>query len=538
MTALTAADLVAPLEGPGPFTVFAPTDAAFGKLPPGAIADLLRPENKQELIKVLTYHVVVGKAITAADIIAMGPPFKLEMANGIATNITKVGNSIKINNSTVIQVDIMASNGIIHAIDTVLLPRDIVNTVASDGRFKTLVTALTAADLVAPLKGNGPFTVFAPTDAAFANLPPGVLDDLLKPENKPKLVKILTYHVVAGRALTATDIIAMNPPFKLEMANDIATTIIRDQSNIRINTATVIQADIIALNGVIHAIDTVLLPPDILDIIAGDAQFRILVNALVVANLARSLKGDGPFTLFAPTDAAFAKLPPGTLDDLLKPENRAKLTNILTYHVVDGRALTVADIQALNPPFQLEMANGVATLIRQDQSNIKINDASVVQADLLALNGVIHAIDSVLLPSDIVDTITSDVQFKLFATTLIAADLITTLRADGPFTVFAPTNAAFAKLPPGTLDDLLKPENKPKLIKILTYHIVDGRALTAADILAMNPPFQLEMLNGLATLVSQDEFNIKINNASVVQADIMSLNGVIHGIDMVLLPSE
>ena len=117
----------------------------------------------------------------------MRPPFKLPMLNGIATNITKVGASIKINNSTVIQADIMASNGIIHAIDTVLLPQDIVDTAVSDGRLKTLVTALKAAGLLPTLKGNGSFTVFAPTDAAFAKLPPGTINDLLKPENKPKL---------------------------------------------------------------------------------------------------------------------------------------------------------------------------------------------------------------------------------------------------------------------------------------------------------------------------------------------------------------
>ncbi len=260
MAALTAGDLVEQLEGPGPFTVFAPTDDAFAKLPPGAIEFLLRPENKQELVKVLTYHVVAGKALTAADIIAMRPPFKLPMVNGISTNITLYGSSIKINNSTVIQADIMASNGIIHAIDTVLLCDNIVDTAASDDRFKTLVIALNAADLVTLLRGNGPFTVFAPTEDAFAKLPPGTIADLLKPENKPKLITILSYHVVSGRALTAADILAMNPPFKLEMLNGLATTISQDEFNIKINDAAVIQADIIAKNGIIHAIDTVLLP--------------------------------------------------------------------------------------------------------------------------------------------------------------------------------------------------------------------------------------------------------------------------------------
>jgi transforming growth factor-beta-induced protein len=260
VTALTAADLVTTLKGPGPFTVFAPTDTAFAKLPPGTIADLLKPENKPKLIKILTYHVIAGKAITAADIIAMNPPFKLKMLNGIDTDITKVGPSIKVNDATVIVADVMATNGIIHALDTVLLPPDIVDIAVADGRFKILVTALTAAGLVDTLKGNGPFTVFAPTDDAFAKLPPGTIADLLKPENKPKLIKILTYHVVGGRALTAADIIALNPPFKLIMLNGLDTDITKVGTSIKVNDATVIVADVIASNGVIHALDTVLLP--------------------------------------------------------------------------------------------------------------------------------------------------------------------------------------------------------------------------------------------------------------------------------------
>jgi transforming growth factor-beta-induced protein len=260
VTALAAADLVTTLKGPGPFTVFAPTDTAFGKLPLGTIAYLLRPENKIKLIKLLTYHVVAGKAITAADIIAMNPPFELKMLNGFDTNITTEGSSIKVNDATVIVADVMATNGIIHALDTVLLLPDIVDIAVQDGRFKILVTALKAAGLVDTLKGNGPFTVFAPTDDAFAKLPPGTIDDLLKPENKPKLIKILTYHVTAGPALTKADILARNPPFKILMLNRLLTTISKDGDLIRVNDATVIVADIIAKNGVIHAIDMVLLP--------------------------------------------------------------------------------------------------------------------------------------------------------------------------------------------------------------------------------------------------------------------------------------
>ena len=136
---------------------------------------------------------------------------------------------------------------------------DIVDTAISNGNFKTLVTALQAADLVKILKSTGPFTVFAPTDAAFAKLPPGTVADLLKPENKQLLIEILTYHVVAGN-FTAAAIIALNPPVKVETLAGLPVLVTIDGDNLKVNDATVIIADVLATNGIIHAIDTVLLP--------------------------------------------------------------------------------------------------------------------------------------------------------------------------------------------------------------------------------------------------------------------------------------
>jgi transforming growth factor-beta-induced protein len=280
------------------------------------------------------------------------------------------------------------------------LIEDIVQTAIDDGRFKTLVTALTAADLVAALKSPGPFTVFAPTDAAFAKLPPGTVDDLLKPENKPKLIKILTYHVVGGKALTAADILALNPPYELQMLNNISTQINVKGSQVTVDDATVTQVDVRATNGIIHVLDTVILPPDLVQIAVGDGRFKTLVVALTAGGLVPALQGPGPFTVFAPTDAAFAKLPAGTIDDLLKPQNKPKLIQVLTYHVVAGRTLAAADILALNPPFKLEMANGLSTQITEYVGEIKINDATVIVANVFGTNGVIHAIDTVLLPAD------------------------------------------------------------------------------------------------------------------------------------------
>jgi transforming growth factor-beta-induced protein len=263
VVALQAGGLVPTLEGPGPFTVFAPTDAAFAKLPPGTIAELLKPENKQKLIHILLYHGVAGN-FTAAAIIALNPPVRVPTLAGESVLVTKDGNNLKVNDATVIIADVFATNGIIHAIDTVLLPRfeaetDIVDTAIANGNFKTLVTALTAGSLVDTLKGPGPFTVFAPTDAAFAKLPPGVIANLLKPENKRLLVEILEYHVVAGN-FTSQAIIAKGLPARIETLNGRSVYVTLEGTTLRVNDASVIIPNVFATNGIIHAVDTVLLP--------------------------------------------------------------------------------------------------------------------------------------------------------------------------------------------------------------------------------------------------------------------------------------
>ncbi len=263
VVALQAADLVPVLKRPGPFTVFAPTDAAFAKLPPGTIADLLKPENKPKLIRILLYHVVAGN-LTAAAILALNPPVRVPTLNGHSFLVTKDGDKLKVNDATVIIADVICTNGIIHALDTVLIPpdadeTDIVDTAVANGNFKTLVTALTAADLVPTFKGPGPFTVFAPTDAAFAKLPPGTVENLLKPENKPILIQILKYHVVAGN-FTAQAIIDLKPPVRVETLAGRSVLVTLEGNQLRVNDALVIIPNVFCTNGIIHAIDTVLIP--------------------------------------------------------------------------------------------------------------------------------------------------------------------------------------------------------------------------------------------------------------------------------------
>ncbi len=253
--ALGAADLVDALKGPGPFTVFAPTDDAFSKLPAGTVETLLKPENKDQLTAVLTYHVVAGQ-VAAKQVVDLKGAKTL---NGQRIDIAVADGKVSVDKATVVSADILCSNGIIHVIDSVILPAsdNIVATADKAGAFKTLLAAAKAAGLAEALSGKGPFTVFAPTDEAFAKLPAGTVETLLKPENKDKLAAILKHHVVSGRVYSE-DALAAKKAKTLE-GSDIRISVSGGQA--KINDANLVTTDLDASNGVIHVIDSVILPP-------------------------------------------------------------------------------------------------------------------------------------------------------------------------------------------------------------------------------------------------------------------------------------
>ncbi len=270
--------------------------------------------------------------------------------------------------------------------------KNIVETAVSAGSFNTLAAALKAADLVDALQGDGPFTVFAPTDDAFAKLPEGQLANLLKPENKHLLQSILTYHVVPG-TLEAKDVVRTSAAASLNGQRiDFATT----DAGVTVDRATVVKTDIRCSNGIIHVIDSVILPStmNVVETAIEAGSFKTLAAALGAAQLVEALQGEGPFTVFAPTDEAFARLPEGTVESLLEPENREKLAAILKFHVVSGRVYS----DAVTSKHELGTLQGQELSAQLRDGKVFIGGARVVKADIDTSNGVIHVIDSVLLP--------------------------------------------------------------------------------------------------------------------------------------------
>ncbi|MFN9984464.1 MAG: fasciclin domain-containing protein, partial [Pirellula sp.] len=263
-------------------------------------------------------------------------------------------------------------------------------------------------------------------------------------------------------------------------------------------------------------------------VVAG--QFKTLTAALKAANLVDTLKGPGPFTVFAPTDEAFSKLPANTVAELLKPENRQKLADILTYHVIPGKVQAKEVIKQRGAI----AVNGQRVDIRFDEDGLKVDGAKVLTTDILCDNGVIHVIDSVILPgkATIPEIAKDSGTFEILLAAAKAAGLADVLGSTGPFTVFAPTDEAFEKLPKGTVEMLLKPENKSKLVDILKYHVIPGRVYSERVLESK----ALKTLQGSPASVSLKDGSPRIEQAKILKTDSDATNGVIHVIDSVIIP--
>ncbi|MEM9362268.1 MAG: fasciclin domain-containing protein [Bacteroidota bacterium] len=457
--AVIKAGLVDTLNGDGPFTVFAPTNDAFVALLDilgddySSLDDFDTQEEIDLLRNILLYHVIPAQVLEAdlaegevgtafagnsISVIASGDTFVIGDASSVDANIT--------------DTDILASNGVAHTIDKVLLPQAAIDFVASlqlkniveiaieTDDLSILVDALIAANagLVETLSGDGPFTVFAPTNQAFVDLLDTLGDDFNSLSDFDTqaeldlLVTILTYHVVVGTAAFSTDLfdgqqIETFQGEKVEINLKNNTVHIIDATD---DNATVVLPNIEASNGVVHVINKVLLPQEALDILNPPTpnivqlaqsvdDLSLLVDALIQADagLVDVLSGDGPFTVFAPTNQAFADLLDAlgddfnSLDDFDTPAEKELLAKVLTYHVVAGDAVASGDIsnhqrfdtvqgEALFAIFKHR--NGTDQLFIRDKTHV---DAKVVGADNVASNGIVHVIDKVLLPQEVLDAL-------------------------------------------------------------------------------------------------------------------------------------
>jgi transforming growth factor-beta-induced protein len=380
---LLDAGLVDTMRG-GPFTVFAPTDDAFKKLP----LDVLHAveDDPDMLATALTYHVVPG-TLMAADL-KDGP---LMTVSGFELTVSHDGDTVLINGNPITTPDVVATNGVVHVMSDVLVPPccgDIVGVATGLPGFGTLVDLVTAADLVDTLQSEGPFTVFAPTDAALAKIPGPIVDVIAG--DKDLLTTVLTHHVVAGKMTTAELVAAGTVK---TVAGDTLTITQDDAGNVYVDGNMIGQKNVQATNGIINVMSDPLVPAlgDIIDVATTLPGFATLATLVTNAGLVDTLKGDGPFTVFAPVDAAFEALPAATLAAVqADPE---LLATVLTYHVVPGK-LTTADLK----PGKLTTVAGVDLTITVEDGVTLIDGHPIALQNVQASNGIIQVMGDVLVP--------------------------------------------------------------------------------------------------------------------------------------------
>jgi transforming growth factor-beta-induced protein len=503
-------------------TVFAPTNAAFD-----AISDIIPSLSNEDLTAIVTYHVTGGTILSNQ----LGSRQDVEMLQGEKTLITSSAAGVQVNGfANVVQADLQATNGVIHAIDQVILPTEyrvavqgpsLVEVAQEAGSFTTLLGLAEQLGLTTTLQFLGPFTAFAPTDDAFDNLfavvdPAGLTDQQLE--------FILFYHVLFGEVPSG----ALEPTQAVATAAEELIYITSDADGVKVNgTAQVIAADVEASNGVIHVIDTVLLPnafTPVTSLVQKNFDLSTLL-ALVAERpaVAEALSDpSGEFTVFAPNNTAFADAlaaNPGLTED--------QVTEILTYHVLLAQVLS-GDLDEVQT---VETLSGEAIYVTVENGSVNINNsATVVDADFTGNNGAVHIIDGVLLPNAFTP-VTGIVAKNYNLSTLLSLvaereDILNLLSGDGEFTVFAPTNEAFdAALE--AFPDL----TAEQITEILTYHVVGAQVLSTD----LADGQTAETLQGEDITVSING-GVQINNANVIGADLIGTNGVVHIIDAVILP--
>ena len=550
VTAVKAAGLVDTLSSSSEsFTVFAPNNAAFAKVT-GLDAIL---KDTAQLQAILLLHVLVGRVVQS------GILYEGQLAGDLQFNKISSGWKVTAPGSTamIITPDVGASNGVVHVIDGVLLPsaapkpKNIVELASSTDYLSTLVTAVKAAGLVDTLSSSSEsFTVFAPNNAAFAKVTG--LDAILK--DTAQLQAILRLHVLVG------SVVQSGALYDGLTVGDLKFNI--DGSGWRItsphSSAKIITADISASNGVVHVIDSVLLPAsgpsvvtvpstlttitapmNIVALAASVKSLSTLVAAVKAAGLIDTLSDPGPFTVFAPNDKAFAAIP--NLDAIIK--DTAKLTKILLLHVVMAKVMA-SDLSD-------GMTSGDLTFVKQGSAWIVKSpgsEASIIQANIPASNGVVHVIDAVLLPADeavatttataqpaknIVEIASSVADLSTLVTAVKAAGLVEILSGPGPFTVFAPNNKAFEQV--DGLDAILK--DNQLLTKILMLHVVVGKVVESK---ALRDGLTVNTASGALTFTREPRgwlVTAPGSQARVNKADIVASNGIIHTIHGVLLPA-
>ena len=554
-------DLISALSGDGPFTVFAPTNAAFSDLLAqldgfDSLDDFNTQELQNLLATILTYHVIPGAAALSTDLTDGQTLTTLQGASlTVSTNGGVFIGDATDTDAEVTLANVETSNGVVHIIDKILLPQTILDALAdiilvpitdlaiANENLQSLVAALTAAngDLPTVLRGAGPFTVLAPTDEAFdAFLDGAALGDI----PVDVLTNVLLNHVISGEIMS-TDLTALGSGYENTLATgagDQNMSIFFDTSDgvVFNGVSTVATPNVKALNGVVHVVNAVIGLPNIVDHAVANPNLTSLVAALTDGGNTTFTdllsNEEEAFTVFAPVNDAFAAF--------MNPNSNA-LDAILSNHVVVGASAFSSGLtnSYVNTAAEFDTDENLSLYINTDDGVTLNGTSNVAIADIVATNGVIHAVDAVIDLPTVVTFAVADPNFSTLVQALTeltpSTDFVAVLSAqdgagDDPFTVFAPTNAAF--------DALAAIPGEDDLIPILQHHVIAGGNVRSGDLTDGIMPTTLEGDAITINLPGTDDNIADVTDGAgntgigIDAVDVQAINGVIHVLDAVLIP--
>ncbi|NAY93172.1 fasciclin domain-containing protein [Muricauda sp. JGD-17] len=560
-------DLISALSGGGPFTVFAPTNAAFSDLLAqldgfDSLDDFNSEELQNLLAVILTYHVISGTAALSTD---LSDGQTLTTLQGATLSVSTTG-GVFIGDATdtdaqVTTANVETTNGVVHVIDKVLLPQTILDSLAdiilvpitdlaiANENLQSLVAALTAADgdLPTALRGDGPFTVLAPSDTAFETFLNGTALEDIPVET---LTQVLLNHVIEGE-LFSTDLQDLGSGYAKTLArgaqDENISIFFNTDGDVTFNgVSTVETPNVKALNGVVHVVDVVIDLPNIVDHAVANPNLSSLVAALTDGDNTAftDLLSDEEeeFTVFAPVNAAF---------DAFTNPNANDINTILSNHVVVGTAAFSSGLSNsyVNTAAEFDTDENLSLYINTDDGVTLNGISNVAEADIVATNGVIHAVDAVIDLPTVVTFVVADTNLSSLAAALTTdgqPDFVSTLSGNGPFTVFAPTNDAFqALLDSNDMWNSLEDIDSGLLTSVLQHHVISGANIRSGD---LNPngdtvtPATLEGDTFIITLPGTGDNIADVTDGAgntgigIDVVDLQAANGVIHVLDSVLIP--
>ncbi|KAI1234088.1 hypothetical protein IHE44_0003801 [Lamprotornis superbus] len=470
------------IEGPGSFTIFAPSNEAWASLSAETLDSLVSNVNI-ELLNALRYHMIVT-----------------------------------VNCARLLKADHHATNGVVHVIDKVIATttNTIQQIIETEDSLETLRTAVAASDLSSLLESEGQYTLLAPTNEAFEKIPRETLNRIL---GDPEALRDLLNHHILKSAMCAEAIIA---GLTMETLEGTTLDVGCSGEELTLNGKPIIaNKDVLATNGVVHFVNELLIPDSAKTVfeLAQESEVSKSTDLFRQAGLSSHLTGSERVTLLAPVNNVFK-------DGL--PIIDSNMRNLLLNHIVKDQLSS----KYLYHGQKLQTLGDKELRVFVYRNNLCIENACIAAHDKRGRFGTLFSVDKMLTPptGSVMDVLKADHRFSTLVAAIQSAGLTESLNRPGTFTVFAPTNEAFRAMPQGELNKLMG--NAKELANILKFHVADEILVSGA----VNALVRLKSMQGDKLEVGMKNNVIHINKEPVAESDIMATNGVIYAVNSVLQP--